>query len=331
MADPLPALDIASGATRLSDSISRPLERLFQAGGLTLVFIFVGFVSMVLGYGYSTDVSPWLFGAGTLIVFACLCLFLYGQISGQQKARQLIRDNADLLDSVQNMAIELTKSLGDMQSLLLQHNEQVRKIVSLAIPLLAEIPQFKNLEVSDSEAIDRLIVDSTEKSSQIIADLRRALETCDPRPLATYKTELVAMRTALHDALAKRERIAARFSEYSALVDDLGAQFANYSDCIDALSRQLIAYLQMAEGAIRSVKRIPAVSLFVQSTGLAAFEDRSSTLLDGLRIAQETNEHLRAAIKNRDTRSLAECVRGLKKLREQASQWSVAASGEPTG
>jgi len=70
---------LSTEVIKLSESISKPLERLFQVGGLALVFIFVGFLSMLVGYLNKTDLSGWFFGIGALIVFACLCLFMFSQ------------------------------------------------------------------------------------------------------------------------------------------------------------------------------------------------------------------------------------------------------------
>src|SRR5687768_16406479 len=103
---PIPTL--GTEVTRLSESISKPLERLFQVGGFALVFVFVGFLSMLVGYLNKTDLSVWFFGIGALIVFACLCLFLFSQFYGPIKAGRLLRENKELLDSVQDMAIKLT-------------------------------------------------------------------------------------------------------------------------------------------------------------------------------------------------------------------------------
>ena len=37
------------------------------------------------------------------------------------------------------MAIQMTDALSDMQTLMFQHSEQVRKVVDLLVPLLAEV------------------------------------------------------------------------------------------------------------------------------------------------------------------------------------------------
>jgi hypothetical protein len=67
------SLTLSSEVTKLSETISKPIERLFQVGGLALVFVFIGFLSMLFGYFNKAELSGWVFW------YRCLdrvCLFV---------------------------------------------------------------------------------------------------------------------------------------------------------------------------------------------------------------------------------------------------------------
>ena len=57
---------------KLVASLATQFELLYRVGGFPLVYTFVGFVLMLVGHFYQSDLSPWLFRVGTLLMIVCL-------------------------------------------------------------------------------------------------------------------------------------------------------------------------------------------------------------------------------------------------------------------
>jgi cytochrome c biogenesis protein CcdA len=91
--------------TKFSDTLTASFTNLYRVGGLVLVFIFIGVITMSFGNLYNSALSKWIFGVGAIITLCCLGLFLYGQLRGPVQAARLRRDNKETLDAMQGIAL----------------------------------------------------------------------------------------------------------------------------------------------------------------------------------------------------------------------------------
>lgn len=307
----IPTNTLSTEVTKLSESISKSLEKLFQVGGLALVFIFVGFLSMLIGYLNKTDLSGWFFGAGASLVFACLCLFVFSQLYGPIKAGRLLKENKELIDSVQDMTIKLTESLSDIQALMFKHIEQVGRIIEAAAPLLSEVSLFSKVDFSNTLNINRIIVDATNKSQKIINDVRQALITCKVKNLRQYSEDLVKIKQSLKEALRKQETIKNKIVNYKEMLDDLWQCLLEYTESINFVNTQAINYLTKVDSALITVRKIPFVS---ESAVLSKTQTFSNEVREVLTKTQEANNNLQTALNENNVESLKNCIQSLKEI-----------------
>lgn len=191
---------------KFSDVLTASIEKLYRVGGLTLVFTFVGVILMVIGNFSISGFAVWVFGVGALLTIACLCLFVYFQIQAPMKAKRTLKENKETMDTIQEIAIELTRATSQLQSLTFKHIKQVDKILDSAIPLLSVIPPLKAkldaLGISDTRDASKIIVETSSSAEAIIHDVEEALVKADAKRLKKYSEELKQITQVLRDALA---------------------------------------------------------------------------------------------------------------------------------
>jgi hypothetical protein len=135
---------------------------------------------------------------------------------------------------VQGLAIRLTDSLSDLQALMFKHYEAVGKVFEVAAPVLSEIPAFREIDFSNAQSINRIIVDSTEKSRKVIDDVREALVTCKVDHLQQYVEDLKAIKATLSDALKNQTVIKQKIVDNKATLEALRHDLKFYAESVDS-------------------------------------------------------------------------------------------------
>ena len=179
---------------------------MYRVGGFALVFIFTGVIAMLVGNFYKSELSSWIFGIGAFLTIVCLGLFVYTQLQGPVKASRLVRENKEMIDAVQEVALELTRTTGAVQALTFKHIKQVDKIIDSTVPFLAMIPTVgKKLEESglaDARNVSKVIVDISTQAETLIQDVESALVNADAKKLRSYSKELKKITKILRETLA---------------------------------------------------------------------------------------------------------------------------------
>lgn len=192
--------------TKFSDSLTSSLTSLYQVGGLVLVFIFIGVITMIIGNFSSSAVSNWIFAVGVTITICCLGLFVYTQVSGPVKAAHSLRDNKETLDAIQGIALELTRTTSALQSLTFKHMKEIDRILQTAVPMLSGIPfinhKMAELGVSDAHNVSRIIVETSTSVETIVRDIEDALVNANSSKLRVYVDDLARLTTDIRNALA---------------------------------------------------------------------------------------------------------------------------------
>jgi len=309
-----PTETLSTEVTMLSEIISRPLEILFKVGGLTLVFIFIGSLSMLGGYLYNENyLSVWLFTTGASIVFVCLGLFSFSQLYGPIKARRLLKKNKELIDSVQDITIKLTESLSDIQALMFKHTEQVGRILETAAPLLHEIPLLSKVDFYNAQNINRIIVDATDKSQKVINDVRQALITCKVEHLRQYSADLLRIKQSLKEALMNQETIKNKIVNYKEMLDNLRQCLLEYTESIDFVNMQAINYLIKVDSVQVMVRKIPFVGEKL-NVRLDQIQSLSNEIREVLTKSEEANNNFRTALNESDVESIMNCIHSLREV-----------------
>jgi hypothetical protein len=106
---------------------------------------------------------------------------------------KMIEDNAKMIDSIQEVALELTGSIGALHTLTVKYAGIANQVLDVLLPLMQKIPlippkltQF----ATDLEKLTQKIIDSQAATNKTITDVRSGLQTGDVSKLQGHAGEL---------------------------------------------------------------------------------------------------------------------------------------------
>jgi hypothetical protein len=313
---PATAASLGTEVARLSEFLGKPLETLYKVGGLVLVFVFIGFFSMLVGYLYESHLSSWLFIIGASITFFCIALFGYGQVYIPAKGQQLIRENEDLIDTVQEVAINLTDTISALQSFMFKHSEQVATILETAAPFLANLPLVCALDFSRAQNVNRFIVETTERSREVVDDVRKALVTCDASKLKEYASELETLRASLRDALSRGVTTVAVVSTRD-LAQSFQDVFLQYTETIADGNAQALSHLSQIETVLEAACHLPVVGSSLERIGGKRALAKTADVRRVMEKSQSATENLRLAVSTGDLVGVQNALKEVIEVGEQ--------------
>jgi hypothetical protein len=199
MADTHPSLDFK----RFSDAISDPLIRAERASGLGLGLLTLGAILMVAAF-FMDRLGPMryivlILGAG--VTFSTLGYVYFKAFPHFKRAQASVDANKEMIDAMQQSAIELTELASDLQALAFKNANQVAEAITKARPLIRKIPLLGRAADSRAmvraEGLSSTIVTNTQHARKIIVDLQQALVEANPKYLRIHLEDLRRYRGEL--------------------------------------------------------------------------------------------------------------------------------------
>ncbi|MFZ5856096.1 MAG: hypothetical protein ACOYZ6_04635 [Chloroflexota bacterium] len=106
---------------------------------------------------------------------------------------KMIEDNAKMIDSIQEVALELTGSIGALHTLTVKYAAIANQVLDVLLPFMQKIPlippkltQF----ATDLEKLTQKIIDNQAATNKTITDVRSGLQTGDVSKLQSHAGEL---------------------------------------------------------------------------------------------------------------------------------------------
>jgi hypothetical protein len=179
---------------KLSDAIANPLIKVYKAGQLGLVFIFVGLLTIVLAQlNPKGQYNMALFILGTFLIFASFVLFLFLQLKNPLTKKSNIKKGKEVVDNLQELSINLTIMVEKLQSLAFKYLNQIDGFISAGLPILQKFPlvpdKIKSLGIKVQD-IQTSVVNLAQTSESIIAEVHQALVTSDVKKFRKYAQEI---------------------------------------------------------------------------------------------------------------------------------------------
>jgi ABC-type transporter Mla subunit MlaD len=118
----------------------------------------------------------------------------------------LIEENAKLMDTVQEVAIELTHAIGTLHSLTVKYAGTANSILDVLSPLMGSLPLIPKRAkdvLGELEHITQRIVNTQTSTGRTIADVQAGLTTADVTKLRTHAGELQSLTKSLLAVLPK--------------------------------------------------------------------------------------------------------------------------------
>jgi len=119
---------------------------------------------------------------------------------------KIIEQNKEMIDSIQEIAIELTSSIGSLHSLTVKYARTANQILDVLLPILKSLPIIPknvmqllvNLEVTTQKIIDNEVA-----TAKTITDVRSGLNTGDVNKIRGHAEQLKTVTKTLTGMLPK--------------------------------------------------------------------------------------------------------------------------------
>jgi hypothetical protein len=119
---------------------------------------------------------------------------------------KMIEDNARMIDSIQEVALELTNSIGTLHTLTVKYAGIANAILDALLPIVKSLPIIpKNVTAMlvNLEAITQKIIDNQAATSKTITDVNTGLRTGDVARLQAHAGDLQGLTKSLSAILPK--------------------------------------------------------------------------------------------------------------------------------
>ena len=119
---------------------------------------------------------------------------------------RIIEQNKEMIDSIQEIAIELTSSIGSLHALTVRYARIANQILDVLLPIVKNLPIIpKNVMdmLVSLESITQKIIDNEADTSKTITDVRSGLNTGDVNMIRGHADQLKAVTKTLTDMLPK--------------------------------------------------------------------------------------------------------------------------------
>ncbi len=119
---------------------------------------------------------------------------------------KMIEENAKMIDSIQEVALELTNSIGTLHTLTVKYAGIANAILDALLPIVKGLPLIpKNITdmLVNLEAITQKNIDSNASTSKTITDVQSGLKTGDIGKLQGHTTDLQNLTRSLSAILPK--------------------------------------------------------------------------------------------------------------------------------
>lgn len=119
---------------------------------------------------------------------------------------KIIEQHKEMIDSIQEVAMELTSSIGSLHSLTVKYARTANQILDVLLPILKNLPLIpKNIMdmLVNLESITQKIIDNEVETNKTINDVQSGLKTGDANKLKAHAGQLQAVTRTITAIIPK--------------------------------------------------------------------------------------------------------------------------------
>jgi methyl-accepting chemotaxis protein len=113
---------------------------------------------------------------------------------------KVINDNKSTLDSIQDMAVELTRAIRSLQAVVMKYVEMADKILGTIVPIMEGLPivpdKIKEF-AKDALAMSKKIAAASEMAEKVLPTVEMGLTTADMSQLQASTKEVSSLTKSL--------------------------------------------------------------------------------------------------------------------------------------
>ncbi|GMV33352.1 MAG: hypothetical protein DCC59_02020 [Chloroflexi bacterium] len=119
---------------------------------------------------------------------------------------KIIEQHKEMIDSIQEVAIELTGSIGSLHTLTVKYARTANQILDVLLPILKNLPLIpKNVMqmLVNLESLTQKIIDNETATTKTINDVNSGLKTGDANKLKAHAGQLQAVTRTITSIIPK--------------------------------------------------------------------------------------------------------------------------------
>ncbi|NWF63427.1 MAG: hypothetical protein HXY38_03890 [Chloroflexi bacterium] len=119
---------------------------------------------------------------------------------------KIIEQHKEMIDSIQEVAIELTSSIGSLHALTVKYARTANQILDVLLPILKNLPVVpKNVMqlLVNLESLTQKIIDNETATAKTITDVNSGLKTGDANKLKAHAGQLKEVTRAITSIIPK--------------------------------------------------------------------------------------------------------------------------------
>lgn len=119
---------------------------------------------------------------------------------------KIIEQHKEMIDSIQEVAIELTGSIGSLHTLTVKYARTANQILDVLLPIIKNLPIVpKNVTqmLVNLESLTQKIIDNEKTTTKTITDVQAGLKTGDANKLKAHAGQLQAVTRTITAIIPK--------------------------------------------------------------------------------------------------------------------------------
>jgi hypothetical protein len=119
---------------------------------------------------------------------------------------RIIEQHKEMIDSIQEVAIELTSSIGSLHTLTVKYAHTANQILDVLLPILKNLPLIPRNVMQmlvNLESLTQKIIDNETSTTRTIADVQSGLKTGDANKLKAHAGQLQAVTKTITSIIPK--------------------------------------------------------------------------------------------------------------------------------
>jgi len=119
----------------------------------------------------------------------------------------MINDHKDMIDVIQETALELTSAMGTLNNLTVKYARKANEILDILLPIIGKVPfipdKVENLLIQ-MEKFTQKIIDNESSTTKTITDVQTGLRTGDVTKIQDHTADLTKVTKTLTSMLPKK-------------------------------------------------------------------------------------------------------------------------------
>lgn len=120
---------------------------------------------------------------------------------------KIIEQHKEMIDSIQEVALELTSSIGSLHTLTVKYARTANQILDVLLPILKNLPVVpKNVMqlLVNMESITQKIIDNEANTSKTITEVQSGLKTGDVNKLKAHAGQMQSLTRTISAIIPKQ-------------------------------------------------------------------------------------------------------------------------------